>query len=88
MLASCVFMQSYLMKGKNKTGILDPLNELHPFCLHYTYLPRINKSLEEFVDQMNQRPVSTEHMSPLQLWTSGILWGAVVGNIKSITYKC
>ena len=41
----------------------------------YTYQsPRINKSLEEFVDQMNQRPVSTEHnMSPLQLWTSGML---------------
>ena len=57
-----------------KTGILDPLNELHLFCLHYIYLPRINKSLEESVDQMNQRPVSTEHnMSPLQLWTSGML---------------
>ena len=60
------------MKWK-KTSILDPLNELHLFCLHYTYLPRINKSLEELVDQMNQRSVSTEHMSPLQLWTSGML---------------
>ena len=38
-----------------KNGILDPLNcELHLFCLHYTHLPRINKPLEEFVDQMNQ----------------------------------
>ena len=54
MLASCVFMQTYSMKWK-KNGILDPLNcELHLFCLHYTHLPRINKSLEEFVDQMNQ----------------------------------
>ena len=44
------------------------------FCLHYIDLPRINKSLQEFVDQMNQRPVSTKHnMSPLQLWTSGVL---------------
>ena len=65
MLASSVFMQSYLKKGKNKTGILDPLNELHLIRLHYTYLPRINKFFEEFVDQMNQRPVSTKHMSPL-----------------------
>ena len=73
MLASCVFMQIYLTKWK-KTGILDPLNELHLFCLHYICLPRINKSLEEFVDQMNQRPVSVDHnVSPLQLWMSGML---------------
>ena len=63
-----------LFDEMEKTGILDPLNELHLFCLHYIYLPRINKSLEEFVDQMNHRPVSTEHnMSPLQLWMSGML---------------
>ena len=63
-----------LFDEMEKDGILDPLNELHLFCLHYIYLPRINKSLQEFVDQMNQRPVSTEHnISPLQLWTSGML---------------
>lgn len=39
-----------------KDGIHDPLNELHLLCLHYIYLPRINKPLHEFVDQMNQRP--------------------------------
>lgn len=63
-----------LFDEMEKGGILDPLNELHLFCLHYIFLPRINKSLKEFVEQMNQRPVSTEHnMSPLQLWTSGML---------------
>lgn len=57
-----------LFDEMEEDGILDPLNELHLFCLHYIYLPRINKSLEEFVDQMNQRPVSIEHnMSPPQL---------------------
>ena len=29
-----------LFDEMEKTGILDPLNELHLFCLHYTYLPR------------------------------------------------
>ena len=63
-----------LFDEMEKGGFLDPLNELHLFCLHYIFLPRINKSLKEFVEQMNQRPVSTEHnMSPLQLWTSGML---------------
>ena len=55
-------------------GILDPLNELHPFCLHHIFLPRFNRSLKELVEQRIERPVSTEHnMSPLQLWTSGML---------------
>ena len=68
-----MFLCKFISRN-GKNGILDPLNELHLFCLHYIYLPRINKSLEEFVDQMNQRPVSTENnMSPLQLWTSGML---------------
>ena len=63
-----------LFNDMENTGILDPLNDLHLYCLHYIYLPRINRSLEEFVAQMNNRPVSTEHNnSPVQLWTSGML---------------
>lgn len=55
-------------------GILDPLNDLHLYCLHYIYLPRINTSLDEFVAQMNNRPLSSEkNNSPIQLWTSGML---------------
>lgn len=57
-----------------KAGILDPLNDTHLYSLHYVYLPRINRSLQEFVAQMNNRPVSTAgNNSPLQLWTSGVL---------------
>ena len=29
-------------------GLLDPLNELHIYALHYVYVPRINKSLKQF----------------------------------------
>ena len=29
-------------------GLLDPLNETDLFCLHYVYLPRINRSISEF----------------------------------------
>ena len=28
-------------------GFLDRLNEVHVFALHYIYMPRINKALEE-----------------------------------------
>ena len=72
--ASVLCFYAKLFDEMEKGGILDPLNELHLFCLHYIFLHRINKSLKEFVEQMNQRPVSKEHnMSPLQLWTSGML---------------
>ena len=55
-------------------GVLDPLNELHLFALHFTYIPRINKCLEEFKNQWENHPLSSEgNRSPLQLFTSGML---------------
>ena len=55
-------------------GVLDPLNELHFFALHFTYIPRINKCLEEFKNQWENHPLSSEgNRSPLQLFTSGML---------------
>ena len=67
----CFYTQ--LFHEVENNGILDPLNDLHPNCLHHIYLPRIKRSLEEFVGQMNNRPVSREHNnSPVQLWTSGM----------------
>ena len=55
-------------------GILDPLDDMNMFCLHHVFLPRINCSLQEFVTQMNNHPVSTErNLSPLQLWEQGML---------------
>jgi hypothetical protein len=60
-----------------ESNILDPLAEVHLFCLHYVYLPRINRALTEFVEQWNQHPVSTEeNRSPYQLWVSGMLASA------------
>ena len=55
-------------------NILDPLNEVHMFALHYIFIPRINRSLQEFIGQWQNHPISTErNMSPLQLFTAGIL---------------
>lgn len=53
--------------------ILDSLSELHLFCLHYIYLPRIQRAVREFINQWNNHALSTEgYMTPLQLWHSGI----------------
>ncbi len=54
--------------------LLDPLNELHLWALHYVFVPRINHSLEEFVRSWNNHPIRTAgHKSPQQLFTAGCL---------------
>lgn len=55
-------------------GMLDSNNPLHIRALHHVYLPRINRSVDEFVSQWNHHSLRTrESNSPLQLWTVGML---------------
>ena len=54
-------------------GVLDPINEVDIFCLHFVFLPRLNKSLADFQGSWNCHPLSTEgNMSPLQLFVEGL----------------
>ena len=54
-------------------GILDTDNDIHMFCLHYVFLPRINKSLQMFVDGWDNHPMGTEgNLTPNQLWIRGL----------------
>jgi len=51
------------------TNILDPINEVHLFCLHYVYLPRINNLLDQWVNAWINHPMRTAaNRTPLQLW--------------------
>ena len=48
-------------------------NELHLFCLHYVFIPRINASLQSFQQAWNSHPMQSEHgLSPEQLWLQGM----------------
>ena len=50
-------------------GILDPLNSTDLYCLHYTFLPRLNKSISEFMVAHNNHVLSTKDShTPLQLF--------------------
>ena len=61
----------FYLEGEN---MLDPLDGIHLYCLHAVFLPRINHSLQEFVQQINNHPVRTErNMSPRQMFVSGVL---------------
>ena len=52
-----------------REGVLDPLNDTDLFCLHYVYLPRLNKNLAEFVSAHNNHKVSTEsNNTPAQIF--------------------
>ena len=55
-------------------GKLDPLSEKDLYSLHLVYLNRINIALKAFQDGWNNHAITTEDsMTPLQLFTSGIL---------------
>ena len=54
-------------------GQLDPDNEGHLFCLHFTYLPIINEALSKFVLSWNNHKIrTTGNKSPLQLFILGM----------------
>lgn len=54
--------------------MLDPINDLHLYALHYVYLPRINRSIKSFSRGWNSHSLRTEHgHSPQQLFTTGLL---------------
>lgn len=54
-------------------GILDPNNDLHLFCLHFVYLPRINRHLNSWREAWVKHPMRTEqNLSPEQLWVKGL----------------
>ena len=55
-------------------GLLDPLNEVHLYSLHYVYLPCINTAISIFHDGWNNHGLRTMHnSSPHQLFVSGAL---------------
>ena len=54
--------------------LLDPMNEKHLYALHYVFIPRINRALEDFRHGWNHHPIRTSrHISPHQLFTAGAL---------------
>ena len=53
--------------------ILNVDNNIHMFCLHYIFLPRINHAVSQFLEAWNHHPLSSmRNLSPIQLWISGL----------------
>lgn len=65
-------------------GILDPLNEVDLFSLHFVFIDRINRSCDELVGQLNYHPMRTaNNLSPVQLFVSRCI--ELYGSQSSVT---
>lgn len=70
---SCLILFYHLFYQMKDLMILNVDNEIHMFCLHYVYLPRINRALNQFLEAWNQHPLSSmSNLSPIQLWIAGL----------------
>ena len=68
---STTFIDIFLFLEEN--NLLDRSNELHLFFLHYTFLPRINRNLEDFRQGWNFHGNSTEgNQTPFMIWLESI----------------
>jgi hypothetical protein len=57
-----------LFTGLEEDG-LDASNDVQMWCLHYVFLPRINRKLDHFAAAWNRHRISTEgNRSPRQIW--------------------
>uniref|UniRef100_A0A1X7VRJ2 Integrase core domain-containing protein n=1 Tax=Amphimedon queenslandica TaxID=400682 RepID=A0A1X7VRJ2_AMPQE len=49
-----------LFSEMEEIDILNPLNIVHIYCLHYIFLPRIQNALDMFMSAWNHHPISGE----------------------------
>ena len=55
-------------------GVLDPVSDTDLFVLHCVYLPRINRSFDEFARAWNFHPIRTErNWSPRQIMINSLI---------------
>ena len=55
-------------------NLLNPLDEVHLFALHYVYEERINTSLSQFIEGWNHHPMRTAgNRSPYVQWIEGVV---------------
>lgn len=72
--AGCTYLYYNLFFFMQDRGMLDAANDINLFCLHYVFLPRIERHLNLFSSGWNNKPLSSErNRTPWQLWYQGLL---------------
>lgn len=71
--SSCTAHLYNMFYSMEDEGLLDPVDEVDLFALHFVFLPRINRQLGSFKEAYCRHKLRTEHhRTPLQLWLRGI----------------
>ena len=65
----CVLYQDCFRKLEEE-GCLDSLNETDLYCLHFIFIPKINTTLENFVESWNNHSLSSEN-NPIAIHQRG-----------------
>ena len=69
----CTFLFYHVFCYLKENGLLDISNAIQLFCLHYIFVPRINRHLELFQQGYDNHSIRTEsNMTPVQLWVLGL----------------
>ena len=70
---SCTQLYYNLFYYMEQLHILDLDDEVHLFCLHYIFIPKINDRLSCFREAWNNHPMTSENnLSPQQQWIRGL----------------
>ena len=63
-----------LFSSMEDEGVLNSLNEVDLYCLHFVFLPRIQHTLNSFIESWNNHLLSTENnLTPNQLFIRGAI---------------
>ena len=82
MYRSVTMLYYRLFYFMEQQGLLDALNEVHLFALHYVYMQRINEGVKLFQEGWNHHGLRTAcHLSPHQLFVQGSLRLRLSGTI-------
>ena len=79
MFAGCLTLFYDLFHGLERSGMLNPNDDIHLWCLHYTFLAVINRHLANWKNAWIYHPLRSERNStPMQLWIRGLhsIWGS------------
>lgn len=70
---ACTFKYYWMFVFMENRGILDINNDVHLFCLHFVFIPRIRKHLSDFSNGWHHHGLSTEKgKTPMQIWIEGM----------------
>jgi len=62
--------------------LLDPNDDIHMYCLHHVFIPRINNHLNTWRMAWVKHPMQSEcNLTPEKLWITGLHRIATSGNI-------